>query len=120
MRKFRPFTVADVGDSLQVRVDPFCEDHSYKSAYADNPELVKAFDNMVDAHDLWGWCVVRVRVAYTSSNLHADIFLGECSYEDEEDFTKTSGYYDQMVEEAVQNLNNDIETLLQKLPYYDD
>lgn len=117
--RFKPFTSADIGGSLRVTVDAFVEDHSYKKTYADDPALVDAFTRMVQLHGLWGWCSVRVRITHAPTGLRADVFLGEASYESDVDFIENSGYYDQMVEEAVEQLNTYIESLLKKLPYHD-
>jgi len=47
----------------------------------------------------WGWCTVVVTV--TTDKGTGTTYLGECSYESAIDFIKTSGYFADMVEEAL-------------------
>jgi hypothetical protein len=51
------------------------------------------------AEGRWGWCVVKITANVKGKEGTA--FLSNCSYKNAEDFVKTSGYFQQMVEEAV-------------------
>ena len=53
--------------------------------------------------DVWAWAAVTVVVAWGSFEGRAH--LGCCSYADEEDFRKPGGYFDDMVAEAIEELN---------------
>jgi hypothetical protein len=63
---------------------------------------------MCDKHGIWGWCevVVKARIGSLEGFAH----LGNCSYEDAEDF-KVGGYYPQMVEEAIAELQAQVDEL---------
>ena len=62
----------------------------------------------------WGWCVAHVRVALPGTSLHADAYLGGCSYESADDF-KAGGYYDDMVAEALAELQAEAGTIAAKV-----
>jgi len=57
-------------------------------------------EQMKTAEGCWGWCVVKITAKNGSKTGTA--YLGNCSYESAQNFIKTSGYFQQMVEEAVQ------------------
>jgi hypothetical protein len=119
MSTFKPFTLADIGDSLRVTVNALDEDYSYKTSYADDPEFVASIDAMVAKDELWGWCVVCVSVTHVATGLAGDAFLGGCSYENQNDFIENSDYYNMLVADALAELNDNINNLLKKLPYHD-
>ncbi len=54
----------------------------------------------------WAWCTVKVVVCW--KDFYGSDFLGCCSYDSEEDF-KHGGYYDDMVDNALDDLNGIIE-----------
>jgi len=67
----------------------------------------------LDDGDAWAWAAVTVTVtwgAFTASD-----HLGACSYADERDFRQPGGYYDDMVEKALAELNLAIQSLYQQL-----
>lgn len=70
--------------------------------------FVEAVDEMVEKHGLWGWCevVVSARLGPLEGFSH----LCGSSYEDAEDF-KADGYYPQMVEEAIAELQVQVDEL---------
>lgn len=57
----------------------------------------------LDAHDVWAWCGVKVHA-------EQDGFVGEsssvwgCCYEDERDFREQSGYFEDLRDEALADL----------------
>lgn len=55
----------------------------------------------------WAWCVVRVTAHW--HDWKASAFLGGCSYRSEEDFRVEGGYYSGLKEEALANLNAEIQ-----------
>lgn len=55
----------------------------------------------------WAWCMVEVRatVEINGQTFHGSDYLGGCSYDSEEDF-KRGGYYEQMCDQAREDLLN--------------
>jgi hypothetical protein len=53
--------------------------------------------------DVWAWAMVTVTVSW--GPFSASDHLGCCSYADEEDFRQPGGYFDDMVDEALEELN---------------
>jgi hypothetical protein len=60
-------------------------------------------DMMKKAEGRWGWCCVRIKA--TLGERTGTAFLGDCSYQSAEDFFDNSGYFPQMLEEAVGELH---------------
>lgn len=59
----------------------------------------------------WYWSVVTVRVEYMNEDCDeftAQVYLGACSYKSRMDFIKTSGCYEDMLSEALEDLNSQI------------
>lgn len=56
-------------------------------------------ETMKTAEGRWGWCVVKVTVK--ANGKEGTAFLGNCSYQNAEDFVKRSGYFRQMAEDAL-------------------
>jgi len=55
----------------------------------------------------WGWCQVEVKVATQGGFIAVGTsHLGECSYENELDFILNSGYFKDMISEAVLDLES--------------
>lgn len=53
----------------------------------------------------WAWCCVRVTATYDGIDCVVGMdYLNCCSYNDEEDFKAPGGYYDQIKEEARDDL----------------
>ena len=58
----------------------------------------------------WGWCTVEVRAEF--AGMVGNDYLGGCSYESERDFCQPGGYYDDMVDQAVEDLAVKLEKTL--------
>lgn len=58
----------------------------------------------LDLGNIWAWAYVRVRVTYRGV-LSADAGIGSCSYKSEKDFRNDNGYYLQLVDECIDELN---------------
>ena len=56
----------------------------------------------LDRGDVWAWAQVTVRATWRG--LEAKEYLGCCCYEDEEDFRKNSGYFDDMMNTVIGEL----------------
>lgn len=83
------------------------------------PEVIDGIVETLRESPLWGWCYVKVTASWgytdqfdTESFITGEAYLGECSYKDEQDFRQPGGYFDQMVDEAIDELNNEIQYLL--------
>ena len=53
--------------------------------------------------DEWAWCMVTVKVLY--GGVYGYSYLSNVSCEGRDDFVANSGYYETLVEEAVNDLN---------------
>ena len=53
--------------------------------------------------DVWAWAAVTVTASW--GPFSASDHLGCCSYADEDDFRQPCGYFDDMVDEALEELN---------------
>lgn len=79
------------------------------------------FDREVEQHilerldqgDVWAWATVAVIVAW--GPFKGSAYLGCCSYTDEEDFRQPGGYYEDMVAEALDELNRAVQDAYQRL-----
>ncbi len=57
--------------------------------------------------NLWAWCTARVRVqAYGQTG--QSHWIGACSYTDEEDFMRPGGYFENMLNEAIEDLERQL------------
>src|SRR5512146_22880 len=53
----------------------------------------------------WAWCTVQVRVHYMERLfMGTSTFLGCCSYRSEADFRQPGGYFDDLLQEALADL----------------
>lgn len=51
----------------------------------------------------WGWCTVKLEVNFDigDKTLVGTSYLGQCSYESDVDFVKNSGYFEDMLRDAI-------------------
>ena len=63
--------------------------------------------------DVWAWAAVTVIVVW--GPFEAPAYLGCCSYADEEDFTQPGGYFEDLVAEALEELNRTIRETYQQM-----
>jgi hypothetical protein len=103
---------------LTITIRPEEEDCTPEESYrvpgvqhneADVKRFVDAANEMVDEHGLWGWC--QVRLTAELGPLKGNAYLSGCSYEDTEDFEQSSGYTDQMLKEALAELQKEIDAV---------
>jgi hypothetical protein len=69
----------------------------------DEDEIIRDYES----GNLWAWCVAHVTVRPKDGRLatfSGDDYLGGCSYANEQDF-KEGGYYEDMVNTALSELN---------------
>ena len=62
---------------------------------------------------VWAWAAVTVIVAWGS--FEGREYLGCCSYADENDFKQPGGYFDDLVAEALEELNRTIRETYQQM-----
>lgn len=70
----------------------------------------------LDAGDVWAWCSVRVEAVFMvgTAAYKGEACLGCCSYQSEEDFTALGGYYDDLCNEALADLNRVLRNTVEK------
>lgn len=113
------FTLADVEVMVEVKID---DTPVRGNAVASGDEVFnKQVENEILARlergDAWAWASVKVMVTPKSGRhvLTGCSYLGGCNYRDQQDFLVNSGYYEDMVTEALQDLNTQAETLFNVL-----
>jgi hypothetical protein len=75
---------------------------SFEETGADHSEYInKVLED--DGFNPWLWCIVEVKATY--KGLTSSAYLGGCAYNNEEEFKK-GGCYEQMKEEAFNELKN--------------
>lgn len=83
----------------------------FKETGADHSEYIaKVLKD--DGFNPWLWCTVKVNVDF--NGLHGYAYLGQCAYENEEDFKK-GGYFEQMQEEAFEMVKRQLEVIMYEL-----
>ncbi len=60
--------------------------------------------------NIWKWCSVEVKGTFMG--LEASDYLGACSYEDKDDFIKNSGYYADMCQNVLTELQTKIDEIV--------
>jgi hypothetical protein len=61
----------------------------------------------------YAWFCAKVEVTY--NNLEATEYLGGCSYKSENDFKENSGYYEDMVQTCIDEINKEITVINQDI-----
>ena len=84
---------------------------SFETTGADHSAYIKRV-HKYQHNNIWLWCQVTVTAKYKGLEGHA--YLGGCAYDNEKDFKK-GGYYEQMQEEAFEELKLQVEDLLSEL-----
>lgn len=54
----------------------------------------------------WAWCCIKVTASWRGHS--ASDYLGGCCYDSKEEFVSEGGYYDDMVDRALEELNDEI------------
>lgn len=107
----RKLTVEDVKFELSIEEETM----SVKEGLPDqeHDELVVELQDRLRRGDLWAWCTVVVKATW-EGHVGEDT-LGCCSYDHERDFVRNSGYYEDMKQRAVDDLNEQLERQFKKL-----
>lgn len=67
----------------------------------------------LDNGDVWAWASVEVRGYW--NGIEASDYLGCCSYEDEADFRKNSGYFEDMQQTILDEIQEKAEAIAQDI-----
>lgn len=101
---------------IEIIVEPETTPIKGNALASGNDETDRAYEDSLQAllagGDIWAWCQVEVAVTYRG--FHASDYLGCCSYVDQDDF-KRSGYYEDMVQAALDTLNDDLNDMRHEL-----
>lgn len=101
--ELRKLTLDDVTVTLVPEEEDVALEGHFESGDADqDKELEERLIRRLERGDRWAWCCAAVTVSWGGWKETA--YLGCCSYDGEDDFRK-GGYYEQMVEEALEDLN---------------
>lgn len=109
-----------IRDECTITVEAFEEPTSLTTARKwQEPCVIDGIVETLRESPLWGWCYVKVTASWGYTNqfdaesfITGEAYLGECSYKDEQDFRQAGDYFDQLVAEALDELNNEIQHLL--------
>ena len=79
------------------------------------------FDHQVESEilkrleqdDVWAWATVCVTAEWEA--VKEKEYLGCCCYESEEDFRNNSGYFEEMVDQAITSLNTRLQGLYERM-----
>lgn len=96
--------VTAIPEDIPVRGNVLDSGNDDQDRQAENEVIEKS------RYSIWAWCCVKVTVSYKGLLSH-DEYLGCCSYEDQADFIKNSGYYDDMVEAGISELQKQLTAL---------
>lgn len=95
-------------DDVDIRIECLEEDIDPMEQF-DDPIIARDIKQKYDEGNDWAWCCVKVTVFHAEeATFKSTQYLGGCSYENEEDFKKDL-YYKGMVNEALGNIQRDME-----------
>lgn len=116
--KLRTLTREDVTISVRIEVEELAVRGNAMASgdSAFDKEVEDEIYARLDRGDEWAWCTVWVRATY--GTLGAETCLGGCSYENEADF-RAGGYFDDMVGDALDALNEELQYTWDSLPKED-
>lgn len=115
-RKLRPIEVKDCkikfeaeDEHISVRGNAMVTEDKVADKACEDAILARLNDG-----DISAWFCAHVTVTF--GPLSADDYLGACSYDSLEDFTKEKGgYYTDMIDKCVDTLNAQLNELIEKL-----
>lgn len=107
------------GNDIKIAVTAFPEEIPVKGNAMSSGD--EDFDHQVETaiyerlkmDDIWAWTTVCVTGAWEELTMHE--YIGCCCYDSEEDFRNNSGYFEEMVDEILANLNKRIQNLYEKM-----
>jgi hypothetical protein len=109
----RLLTAEDVTFEIEIEDEGFTPRGQFASGDEADRQLENEIIKRLDRGDLWAWCCVRVIARW--NGFEGDVYLGGCSYADEDDFKADGGYYPQLCDEALENLNAEIKRTCERI-----
>lgn len=100
-------------DRIEIHLTPDEEHETPEDADRDihTDGYAEAVRDVMDrATGEWGWCSAHVNVVARKDEQivgEGNAYLGHCSYLSADDFVRNSGYFDSMVEEAMEEALSD-------------
>lgn len=106
-----------------VTVTLFCEQEEISprgnALDSGDPAVDKEVEDEIlarlERHDVWAWCTVKIIVSFCLVDdiptLQNTQYLGCCSYKDEDEF-QAGGYYEDMINEGIDELNKKLASIL--------
>jgi len=101
------FTVKEIGAFIVEPLPEYMDPSELESDCEDFITDVERIERRVDEFGDWGWCIVKVTANW--EGFEGTAYLSCCSYEGLADFEKC-GYYTDLLQESVDELNNNIAT----------
>lgn len=95
-------------ECIPVRRNACCSGDDEFDRQVENAILKRLYQD-----DVWAWATMCVTAEWES--LKETEYLGCCCYDGEEDFRNNSGYFEEMVDQAVANLNTRLQKLYEKM-----
>jgi hypothetical protein len=111
MIKVKQLTIDDIEFTIKAIKNFWTPRQTMKGC---EEEVIVAFEEAIEKavkqDPLWGWCQVRVSGFPKGNNgpYTCESSLGGCSYKNEKDFIENSGYYQDMQQEILNNIQNAI------------
>lgn len=105
--QIRELTADEVEFTLEIEDDGVPEEGDFDSGEPErDEELRKELRERLASGDLWAWCTVVVTAKW--KGWKGVDTLGGCSYKDEADFRQDDGYFGDMKERALEDLNKSL------------
>lgn len=105
------FTVECLEEDIPVRGNALVS--------GDDEEDKKAEDAIIadyNSGNSWAWCTVKVTAKHPNlPDIEGVDYLGACSYKSQKDFEENSGYFGDMKDRALEELNREIQSNLEAL-----
>lgn len=103
----RKLTAEEVEFTVEAEQDDIPIRGSFSSGDDEADEqLAKEIERRLNCGDVWAWASVKVTAKW--KGYKGVDYLGACSYKDEADFKQDGGYYGDMKERALEDLNESI------------
>ena len=109
--RLRPLTLEDITITVTA-ADELLHPSELLSECMSEGEI-NALLEEAQTQNEWKWCIVEVKGEF--NGLEFSDYLGGCSYESEEEFIKTSGYYKDMCQTVLKGLQDEFNELIAEL-----
>lgn len=113
--KIRKLTADEVEFVIEAEQDDAPIRGSFASGDdAADEQIAKEIEDRLNRGDVWAWASVKVTASWRGYK--GVDYLGACSYKDEADFKQDCGYYSDMKDRALEDLNESISRIASELP----